>query len=1103
MEHMSTNLAANLSREETAARSASVSLHSIRVEIDVTGAVRADETGFLTTTTLRFDATAGETWLDFIGEAVERVTVNGTEQHVAWDGARIRVTDLQQSNEVRIDAIGAYSRSGEGLHRFTDPVDGATYLYTQYEPADSRRVMACFEQPDMKAEYTFVVTAPAGWQVLSNQSAVVSTGGGSSQTVEFAPTKRISSYITSIAAGPYHRVSGTWTKGEQRVDLGVFCRASLAEHLDHDEILEITRQGLDFFDESFDFAYPWGKYDQIFVPEYNLGAMENPGLVTFTEAYVFRGAATEAQREGRANTILHEMAHMWFGDLVTMTWWDDLWLKESFADYMGSHASATATRFTDAWASFANRRKAWAYEQDQLPTTHPIVADIPDLEAAKLNFDGITYAKGASVLKQLVAFVGEDAFFAGARAYFRDHAYGNTTLDDLLAALEASSGRDMRAWSTAWLETTGVSTLALEDERATLVQTDPRPHRLRVGAFALVDGSLVRTASVDLDIVEERTPIELPDADLVLVNDGDLTYAKARLDERSLKAVERSLSTIDDSLARGIVWSSLWNATRDGELPALRYLEIVRRHAPAEAHVGILAGALANAAFTIEHYVADDARADARAMWLETVWEGLEQAEPGTGSQLSWARALGHAASVHDARSGAVAGMLDGSEPVPDGLSLDADLRWLWVQALAAVGTWGKDRILEELALDDTMSGRTAAVEALASRPARGVGGRVADERPPRRDDLRLPRGRAPRSRRTVRYRLLRADPSRVADPVDRDRAPARTRAVPGHLDARCRRYLARCERRRAELAPPPRDRAARSPRAGPQRACPKQLASRVADRPLSRAAAALVSRVRKTVRLGAASARTPQRPGPLAGHGPPACPVLTLRAPTPHQPRKNFRNAPLDDGRAGNRPPARHAAVHARRELRGVIALGVSPQLDDAHDAARDEGRSDVGVVGQGGIVRAHRVDRARGVLEEVLPEPAAEVQGHRRVEEGADGVPVVRHRGEHVLRGFQIGARDLLDGIAGLRARGCSGSDDRGERVRGELADALVMTVERGAMDTGFATELGNADAAQLLARQHAHERLLHALAAAYCSGIIGRRRRDNAHVPSVPHV
>ncbi|GGF34061.1 aminopeptidase [Microbacterium sorbitolivorans] len=714
---MSTNLAANLSREETAARSAAISLHSIRVELDVTSATRADESGFLTSTTLRFDATTDETWIDFIGEAVESVTLNGIQQGVAWDGARIRVSGLQQSNEVRIDAVGSYSRSGEGLHRFTDPVDGATYLYTQYEPADSRRVMACFEQPDMKAEYTFVITAPAGWHVLSNQSAVVTTGGGASQTVEFAPTKRISSYITAVAAGPYHRVTSTWTKNERRVDLGAYCRASLAEHFDHDEIFEITRQGLDFFDEAFAFAYPWGKYDQIFVPEYNLGAMENPGLVTFTEAYVFRGAATEAQREGRANTILHEMAHMWFGDLVTMTWWDDLWLKESFADYMGSHVSAAATRFTDAWASFANRRKAWAYEQDQLPTTHPIVADIPDLEAAKLNFDGITYAKGASVLKQLVAFVGEDAFFEGARAYFRDHAYGNTTLNDLLVALEASSSRDMRAWSTAWLETTGVSTLTLDDDRSTLVQTDPRPHRLRVGAFSLEDGALVRTATVELDIEGERTPVELPDADLMLINDGDLTYAKARLDERSLKAAERGLSTIDDALARGIIWSSLWNATRDGELPALRYLEIVRRHAPAEGHVGILAGVLGNAAFTVEHYVADEVRADARAMWLETVWEGLEQAEPGSGSQLSWARALGHAASVHDARSGSIAGMLDGSIDAPEGLPLDADLRWLWVEALAAVGTWGKDRIREELSRDDTMSGRTASVEALASRP--------------------------------------------------------------------------------------------------------------------------------------------------------------------------------------------------------------------------------------------------------------------------------------------------------------------------------------------------------------------------------------------------
>ncbi|MGO2529866.1 MAG: aminopeptidase N [Microbacterium gubbeenense] len=714
---MSTNLAANLTREETAARSAAVSLASIRVDLDVSSAPDLEQSGFLTTSTLRFDATTDKTWIDFIGESVDRVTVNGAEQPILWDGARIEVTGLAAQNEVVIEAVGAYSRSGEGMHRFTDPVDGRTYLYTQYEPSDSRRVMACFEQPDMKAAYTFVVTAPTGWHVLSNQRPLTQVGGGATQTVEFAATLPISSYITSVAAGPYHRVASEWARGDERVELGAFCRASLAEHLDAVEIFEITRQGLDFFSEAFDYPYPWGKYDQIFVPEYNLGAMENPGLVTFTESYVFRGAATDAQREGRANTILHEMAHMWFGDLVTMTWWADLWLKESFADYMGAHASVAATRFTDAWASFANRRKAWAYEQDQLPTTHPIVADIPDLEAAKLNFDGITYAKGASVLKQLVAFVGEDAFFAGARAYFRDHEFGNTTLDDLIVALEAASGRDVRAWSTAWLETTGMSTLTLDDERATLVQTDPRPHRLRVGLYALEDGSLVRSCGIDVDIVDERTPVELPDADLALINDGDLTYAKVRLDARSLKAVERALSTIDDALTRGLVWSALWNATRDGKLSAVRYLEIVRRHAPAERNVGILAGTLANAAFTINHFVADADREDARAMWLATVWEGLEGAEVGSGAQLAWARQVGSAAAYANGRAGEIRGILAGERPAPEGLSLDADLRWIWVRALATAGDLSADEIDEEKGRDDTMSGRTEHRAALAARP--------------------------------------------------------------------------------------------------------------------------------------------------------------------------------------------------------------------------------------------------------------------------------------------------------------------------------------------------------------------------------------------------
>ena len=710
---------ANLSRDETAARSAAIAVQRIEVELDLTGSVDPARTGFPSTTTLEFEATTDSTWLDFIGEGVHGVWINGEEQPVDYDGARILLTGLREKNRVTVRATGAYSRSGEGLHRFVDPADGETYLYTQYEPADARRVMACFEQPDMKARYAFTVHAPTAWEVLSNAHAVATTVHGDTKTVAFAETLPVSSYITAVAAGPYHRVDGEWRSATQRVELGVLCRASLAAHLDADEILEVTRQGLDFFTEAFASPYPWGKYDQIFVPEYNLGAMENPGLVTFTEAYVFRGAATDSQREGRANTILHEMAHMWFGDLVTMRWWDDLWLKESFADYMGSHASAAATRFTEAWTSFANRRKAWAYTQDQLPTTHPIVADITDLEAAKLNFDGITYAKGASVLKQLVAFVGEEAFFEGARRYFSAHAFGNTTLDDLLVRLEEVSGRDLRAWSAAWLQTSGVTTLWTEADAGgtVLVQDPPRPHRLRVGLYALVDGVLLRRESRDLDIAEARTPVDLPDADLVLLNDGDLSYVKARLDERSTDAAERSLSTLEDSLARGLIWSALWNATRDGLLPAARYLAIVRAHAAAEASVGLLTAVLANAAFAVRHYVAGDARdAQARA-WLQTTWSGLHAAGAGSGEQLAWARAFADAASFDDAHAADIRGFLDGSVAAPTGLALDADLRWQLLTALAATGHAGEEEIRAERERDDTAAGRTASIRALAARP--------------------------------------------------------------------------------------------------------------------------------------------------------------------------------------------------------------------------------------------------------------------------------------------------------------------------------------------------------------------------------------------------
>ncbi|MGW8483988.1 aminopeptidase N [Microbacterium sp. NPDC055903] len=708
---------ANLTREETAARSAAVSVHSIRVELDLREARDPARSGFGTTTTLEFESTAAETWLDFIGESVEEVVVNGASRPVVHDGSRIALTGLRGSNVVRVRAVGAYSRSGEGLHRFVDPVDGETYLYTQYEPADSRRVMACFEQPDMKAAYTFVVHAPAGWQVLSNQRVISSTTADDVQSVEFAPTLPISSYITAVAAGPYHRVDGEWSRGDQRIPLGVLCRASLAPHLEAEEILEVTRQGLDFFTDAFAYAYPWGKYDQIFVPEYNLGAMENPGLVTFTEAYIPRGAATDAQRGGRANTILHEMAHMWFGDLVTMSWWDDLWLKESFADYMGSHASAAATRFTDAWVRFAANRKAWAYQQDQLPTTHPIVADIPDLEAAKLNFDGITYAKGAAVLKQLVAFVGEEAFFEGARRYFAEHAFGNTTLEDLLLPLEEVSGREVRSWSRAWLETSGVSTIELTRDAGgalAILQSHPRPHRLRVGLYDLVDGRLVRRGRTEIDVVAEKTPVSFGDADLVLLNDDDLTYAKVRLDERSLDAAAEALSTLEP-LPRALVWSSLWNAARDGVLPARRYLDIVRAHAPAEENIGLLAGVLANAAFTLSNYIPESDAVEQRSVWFRTTEQALRGAEPGSDAQLSWARAFAAAAAYAPEAGPTLATILGGD--APQGLPVDAELRWSLVIAQATIGAVNDAEITVESAKDETADGRTAALRARTSRP--------------------------------------------------------------------------------------------------------------------------------------------------------------------------------------------------------------------------------------------------------------------------------------------------------------------------------------------------------------------------------------------------
>ncbi len=740
----------NLLRSEAAARKSHLTVHSYDVDLDLSQAEDLSIPGFPSTSTIRFSAAVGpgaekETFLDFIGLSVESVLLNGTALEVAdvVDGSRIHLPGLQAENEAVVSATAAYSSSGEGLHRFVDPADGQTYTYTQYEPSDARRVFANFEQPDLKAPFTFHISAPAGWEVASNQSVTSHEGN----RWDFAPTLPISTYITTVLAGPYTKVEDHFSMvfgpdsahhgTTLEIPLAAYCRASLAGHFDADEIFRLTKAGLKYFNELFDYPYPFGKYDQAFVPEYNLGAMENPGLVTFTESYVYASRATDTAYQQRANTIMHEMAHMWFGDLVTMSWWDDLWLKESFADFMGHLAVAEATAWGEkSWTMFASRRKAWAYTQDQLPTTHPIVADIVDLEAAKANFDGITYAKGASVLKQLVAYVGQDAFIAGSREYFKANEYANTSLNDLLDPLGKATGRDLNDWAGHWLETSGMSTLTpdidIDKDAVTslaVLQTavDPvtgsealRPHRLNVGFFTYDGGALVRTNSFELDVVGSRTFVPAAagaDApDLVLVNDQDLTYAKVRLDPGSLSVALASVGTIADPLARSLVWSALWNACRDGLLPAAVYLRTVAAHAGGEADTSLLQTLADNAVHALNSYCPPRDREGVAELLLSGVENLLDLAAPGSDEQLVWARTLAILGRGSDAVSARSRDLLQGVS-VPNGLVVDGSLRWLLWQQLAARGQATVAELDAELDSATTAEFRASHRTALAALP--------------------------------------------------------------------------------------------------------------------------------------------------------------------------------------------------------------------------------------------------------------------------------------------------------------------------------------------------------------------------------------------------
>jgi len=727
----------NLTRDEARTRASLLDVTSYSIDLDLT----TGDSTFGSTTTIRFTCSqpGSDTFADLVGATVHEITLNGEPVDTgAYQDNRIALSGLAADNTLVVRADCTYSRTGEGLHRFVDPADDRVYLYSQFEVPDARRVYTTFEQPDLKAPFTFHVTAPSHWKVVSNApspqpEALTGAGDDGTSVWHFPETKPMSTYITALIAGDYHEVTYTYAGKFQEIPLGLYCRQSLVDHLDADELIKVTEQCFAFFEETFQYPYPFGKYDQLFVPEYNMGAMENAGAVTFRDEYLPRSRQDRAFYEFRAEVIAHEMAHMWFGDLVTMTWWDDLWLNESFAEWANYHACVNATEYTEAWTGFTNARKNWAYRQDQLPSTHPIAADNFDLQAVEVNFDGITYAKGASVLKQLVAWVGLEPFLEGLRGYFQDFEYSNAEFKDLLMALEKSSGRELESWAQEWLQTSGVNTLAPRFELdadgryssfAVVQSAHPdyptiRRHRLGIGLYDKVDGRLVRRTSLETDVEGEVTEVAQlvgqKQPDLLLLNEGDLAYAKIRLDERSLETLTTSIETIDDSLARALCWGAAWDMTRDAEMSASDFVTLVLSGIASETDAFGVSRIPGYAASAAALYAAPANRDALRARWETGLRQLLLTAEPGGDHQLSFARAYAGAAHSEQALAD-LEGLLDGSLDI-DGLAVDADLRWTFLTALAKNGQADAARIEDELSRDNTISGQEHAAAAKAVRP--------------------------------------------------------------------------------------------------------------------------------------------------------------------------------------------------------------------------------------------------------------------------------------------------------------------------------------------------------------------------------------------------
>ena len=724
----------NLTRVEAAERAELLEVQSYTVELDL---LKGEEI-FGATTTVKFTSNkiGASTFIDAITKTVHRVTLNGTELDVAKvsDGSRIQLDNLEASNELVVVSDNPYMHTGEGLHRFVDPVDNEVYLYTQFEVPDSRRMFAVFEQPDLKATFQFTVSAPSNWKMVSNSPTPdpVDRGDGTSIWV-FAPTQRISSYITALIAGPYTEWRDELTSSDGRkIPLGVFSRSSLAKYVDADYLFDKTKEGFVFFEEQFDYPYPFEKYDQLFVPDFNAGAMENAGAVTITETYVFRGAVNGFIKERRVITILHELAHMWFGDLVTMRWWNDLWLNESFAEYTSYLATAEATEYKEAWTTFASHEKSWGYREDQMPSTHPVVANIRDLEDVQVNFDAISYAKGGSVLRQLVAWVGQENFMKGLASYFKKHQFANAELVDLLTELELTSGRELREWSKLWLETSGVNTLRPElteaDGKITGFSVKQsyhpeyptlRPHRLGIGYYNLENGKLVRTHRVDVDIDGAST--EIPQLvgttrpDLILLNDGDYAYAKLRLDDKSWATTLDHLADVEDSLTRALLWGAAWDSTRDAEADPKDFINLVLKNIATESNATAMMTLLNQLVTTQSMYLKAENRSDYKIKIADALIKMARNAAAGSEAQLQFLKYFPRFAA-NDEHAGILRALLSGEEQLA-GREIDTDLKWDLLTGLVLIGKADEAEIDAMLATDNTANGQKAAALAKGAIP--------------------------------------------------------------------------------------------------------------------------------------------------------------------------------------------------------------------------------------------------------------------------------------------------------------------------------------------------------------------------------------------------